>query len=618
MKILWFGQSFETTTLDYETTQTIFDELTTFEVTDLPDLVENVTEKLTTTTPAANFHPMKPTIFKPTKNTVVKIQEGSLKGVYKKGFYHFMGIRYGQAPLGERRFKPALPENSWEGVRLATKFGSACPHTQAITRTYLGIEDCLFLNVFTKAIPTDENFKEPRAVMVWLHGGAFRAGSGNFPLTGPDFLVNEDVVVVTLNYRLGALGFLCVNDEARGNMGIHDQILALKWIQRNIAVFGGDPEKVTIFGFSAGGVSVDILMLSDAAKGLFRHAISQSGSILSPWSFVENPKMQAMRLGRDLGFKGNSTDELVRFLKEQPVRSLVEKSEKMDTPEEERNALIVNFTPCVEKVYENDSEPYEAIIKESPLKILRSGNYKNIPYMTGFTANEGILIFKNYLFNPGTNKKFKSSDMYFIPSNINITGLHKAEIDVLAQDISHIYIGLNKNISSSKIADAMVRYGTDVHFLYGMTRTVRELLRHGNKNIHSYRFAFDGAFNFYKKFVGYLGPGVAHGDELGYLFAAPSYMYVGVNMLDIARREMVTKNRMVKMWTNFAKYGNPTPRDFWPFYTIWEPMKDKKFSYLDISDDLEMIEGVPNVDRVEFWDEVYHEYEKRSTKEKNK
>lgn len=228
--------------------------------------------------------------------------------------------------------------------------------------------------------------------MVWLHGGGFKGGSGNFPITGPDFLVNEDVLVVTLNYRLGALGFLCVNEEARGNMGLHDQILALKWVKRNIGVFGGDPDKVTIFGFSAGAASVDILMLSEAGQGLFRSAIAQSGSVLAPWTFVQDPKMQAFRLGRDLGYSENSTEDLVRFLKDVPVRSLVEKSDKLGTPNDERNALGINFTPCVEEMYD---ETQEQIIKEAPIKTLTSGNYKNIPYITGFAADEAILIFKS-------------------------------------------------------------------------------------------------------------------------------------------------------------------------------------------------------------------------------
>uniref|UniRef100_A0A336L0F2 Carboxylic ester hydrolase n=1 Tax=Culicoides sonorensis TaxID=179676 RepID=A0A336L0F2_CULSO len=610
----------DTTTdgLTEETTNQNFTEETTTEfdpTTEDPDsnTIESVTD--TTQVPSSSTSiPSKPVTSPSSKrNPIINIEEGALRGIYKKGFYHFMGIRYGQAPIGEKRFKPALPEPAWTGIRSALKFGSACPHIQLITQLFMGNEDCLFLNVFAKTLPSDMEFEKPLPVMVWLHGGAFKAGSGNFPLTGPDFLVNEGVIVVTLNYRLGALGFLCVDENARGNMGIQDQILALKWVKRNIAAFGGDPDKVTIFGFSAGAVSVDILMLSEAAKGLFNNAIAQSGSVLAPWSFVQNPREQAFRLGQQLGYKGENSTELVEFLRKTPTILIVERSVKMNTPEDERNALSINFTPCIESQFENSSD-HEPIITEEPLKTLMRGNYTNVPYIGGFNADEGILIFKNILMDPKATEKFKKSDMYFIPSNINITNIDKAEVDLIAQDISHIYLGLKKDNNRQKVADAMVKYGTDVFFLYGMTRTLRYHLRNGNKNVRAYRFAFDGALNFYKKFVGYTGPGAAHGDELGYLFTAPSYMYLGMNLNNMASREVITKNRMVKMWTNFAKFSDPTPSDSWNMESKWNPIENEdNFSYFDISDELNQVNQMPHQDRVDFWDEVYHEYNKRSS-----
>lgn len=229
--------------------------------------------------------------------------------------------------------------------------------------------------------------------MVWLHGGAFKTGSGNFPVTGPEYIIEEDVILVTINYRLGALGFLCVNKDAPGNAGIQDQILALKWVQRNIGAFGGDPEQVTIFGFSAGAVSVDVLMLSPAAEGLFKGAISQSGSVLNPWSFVRNPKAQAFRVGREMGFKGETDDELVEFLKNATSKTLIEKSVKMKPPAEDRNSMSVSFSPCIEEIYPESTD--QPILLEDPQKILRTGNYKKIPYIAGFSADEAILMFKS-------------------------------------------------------------------------------------------------------------------------------------------------------------------------------------------------------------------------------
>lgn len=148
--------------------------------------------------------------------------------------------------------------------------------------------------------------------MFWIHGGAFSFGSGNAFLYGPDYLIPEGVVLVTMNYRLGPLGFLSVeDDEAPGNNGLKDQVLALKWVKENIAAFGGDPAKVTIFGQSAGAASVHLLMLSPMAKNLFRNAIAQSGVAVNPWVLSDDSRARAFSLGRVLGLETNSTEKLL-------------------------------------------------------------------------------------------------------------------------------------------------------------------------------------------------------------------------------------------------------------------------------------------------------------------
>lgn len=140
----------------------------------------------------------------------------------------------------------------------------------------------------------------------------FQFGSGNSFLYGPDYLVDENVVLVTINYRLGPLGFLNLETpEASGNAGLKDVVLALRWVKDNIKEFGGDPDRVTIFGQSAGGATVHYLMLSPMSKGLFHGAIAQSGSALNPWAFTETPRDRAFRLGKALGFETNNTQSLV-------------------------------------------------------------------------------------------------------------------------------------------------------------------------------------------------------------------------------------------------------------------------------------------------------------------
>lgn len=329
-------------------------------------------------------------------DTLIETDNGLIRGYKDSEKYNFLGIRYGQPPIGEQRFRPALPvREPWEGEYNAKKYGHQCPQVPVITNRYTGNEDCLFLNIYFKNYPK-ENEMHFR-VMFWIHGGAFKGGGGNFPITGAGYLVKEDVMVITINYRVGPLGFLAVNEMAPGNAGLHDQILALKWVQANIADFGGDPNQVTIFGQSAGAVSVDTLVLSPAARGLFNKAIAQSGSILNPWAMAPNPKEHAFMLGNSLGYNGSSSKELVEFLRNQSASDIILKSLQMHVPDEERNLMDINFTPVVEEKYECKSRLncHEPILTKHPLKILESGKYNKVPYMAGYTSDEGLIVFRS-------------------------------------------------------------------------------------------------------------------------------------------------------------------------------------------------------------------------------
>lgn len=341
--------------------------------------------------------------------------DGVLRGSKNRGnYYSFIGIRYGRAPYGDRRFRAAFPEPAWDGEKRATAFGPQCPQTPVMNgEKFTGEEDCLFLNVYLKDFP---KANETLPVMMYIHGGAFKGGSGDFLIAGPEYLIQEGVILITINYRLGPLGFLSLDmKEAPGNAGLQDQILALKWIQRNINGFGGDPDRVTIFGQSAGAVSTDALMLSRAAQGLFQRVISQSGSILNPWATIANPVQQAFRLGYGLGFKGNSTAELLKFLKNATVKSIMEKAKEMEAPYLERNMMSIYFAPVVEKNFschaKKDVICQVPVLLQHPLDILRSGNYNNVPYIGGYNSGEGILLFRSRSYQINQNILF--IEMYF-------------------------------------------------------------------------------------------------------------------------------------------------------------------------------------------------------------
>src|SRR5262245_31230804 len=216
--------------------------------------------------------------------TTTRTAQGLVEGSERDGILRFAGIPFAAPTTGGRRYRPPEPHESWEGVRSATACGPTAPQIDAMAAMFGAQpepqdEACLYLNVFTPAVDDAR-----RPVMVWIHGGAFVLGSGSGPgYDGSSLARRGDVVVVSINYRLGALGFLHLAElsgdyASSGNLGILDQIAALEWVRDNIAAFGGDPDNVTIFGESAGGMSVGTLLGTPAARGLFHKAIPQSGA----------------------------------------------------------------------------------------------------------------------------------------------------------------------------------------------------------------------------------------------------------------------------------------------------------------------------------------------------
>ena len=192
----------------------------------------------------------------------MRTKAGELRGAHENGIAVFRGVPYAAAPIGELRFAPPQPAPPWQGVRDATQDGPIAPQGRSRLAHVMGdferpqSEDCLTLNIWTPAADAKK-----RPVLVWIHGGAFASGAGSLPwYSGERFAANGDVVVVSINYRLGALGFLCLPGVSDGNLGLLDQVAALRFVRDNIAAFGGDPDNVTVVGQSAGAASIAILM----------------------------------------------------------------------------------------------------------------------------------------------------------------------------------------------------------------------------------------------------------------------------------------------------------------------------------------------------------------------
>ena len=259
-------------------------------------------------------------------NPVVRIDGGLVRGADAAGVYSFLGLPYAAPPTGNLRWRPPQPASSWSGVRDATQFGASCPQAQA-GNPFLPpgtiSEDCLYLNVYT---PTSRNSSGGgRPVLVWIHGGGLvQDGGRNYDGTK---LAADGTVVVTINYRLGALGFLAHPalasrpGGAAGNYGLMDQQAALRWVQRNIAQFGGDPHNVTIAGQSAGGLSVLAQMVSPGARGLFQRAIVESGT----FALNQRPLATAEAAGETFATAVGCPDQTAACLRNVPVSDLVSK-----------------------------------------------------------------------------------------------------------------------------------------------------------------------------------------------------------------------------------------------------------------------------------------------------
>lgn len=432
-------------------------------------------------------------------------------------------------------FQAPLPSLPWKGIRDATNFGEVC--TQFNT-TYQGSEDCLFLNIYTRSL--DPNAKIP--VMVWIYGGSYYEGSGDFFL--PDFLMLHDkVMLVTFNYRLDMLGFLSLDlPEAPGNAGMKDQVAALRWIQNNIAQFGGDPNSVTLFGESSGASSVTYHMFSPMSKGLFHKVIAQSGVCIHDWAIGRDAKQRAFRAGKILGTETENVQELLEFFKGLDAKALTNLTVATLTPDEKYRGLPEQFIPVIEKEFPD----VEAFITENPVKMLDEGNVVNrVPLMLGYNDGEGLIILKDHITKLDV---YNNEPSYYVPREIAEV-VTKDKLIEFGDRIKKFYIG-DKNITKYDLS-TIVDMQTDMHFSYN-THRFAHLYTKLCEKVYLYSFNLVTDLNIIKIALGLTQlSGVSHADELWYLF----YNYLNAKPYAEQPKLRDIVFRVTKLWVDFAKTG---------------------------------------------------------------
>ncbi|CAL8135220.1 unnamed protein product [Orchesella dallaii] len=481
----------------------------------------------------------------------VDIKQGTIQGsaeLSRNGrvFLSFKGIPYGKVP---RRFNNAQPADSWKGVRSAKAFGPICAQVNVLSKTFYGSEDCLSLNVFVPK--TESKSEESLPVLVWIYGGVFLMGESK--IYQPNYIMDEDVILVTLNYRVASFGFLNAGIKgASGNQGLKDMVLALKWVQENIGVFGGDVNKVTIFGESAGGAAVSHLVASPMSKGLFHAAISQSGVATIGWALYPDPEFdEPKKLAQAVDCPTSNLEYMVDCLRKVKPEILAEATDFRDSVWFQRMKTPV-MAPGIE-YYMGDGND-TVFLSKTTEAIFDEGTFNKVPFLIGVTSHEGLALHAApIVLSPSNTKKVneqwgrvapealfywnlaldpcrvstKLRNAYFQDRKINTENV---------DDLRQLYSDMGFEYPARKVGIKHARFAP-VYF-YNFTRNVKR--------------SFVDLYGWKAKNVEAKPP--THGDDMQFLFN-------GLRLWPDIKKEMADyefSTNYVKLWTSFAKTGKPS------------------------------------------------------------
>ena len=460
-----------------------------------------------------------------TPNLHITTRAGKLRGTLASDTVRvFRGIPYGQAPVGELRWRPPVAAAAWSGTRDALEFGPDCPQTIEVGSRAPGqSEDCLSLNIWTPA----DTGSQPLPVLVWVHGGSYVSGSGSESRLDGARLAGLGMVVVTINYRVGVFGFLAhpgltgeSPHQTSSNYGLMDQMLALQWVQDNIAEFGGDPERVTAFGVSAGSASVALLLVSEQARGLFQQAILQSPGTARRLASLEQAEQAGLALGEDIAALRRLSGEEV--LARTPL--LAPKVRGLTTP----------------RVLRPIRDGW--LLREDEALAYAHGRIQTMPLLLGTNLDEGSEATANW--------PIRTPQQY---------------LDLLADsfgDQAGRALELYPAADEAEVRLRVAELFADTQFNYGtrlLTRTMAQREPRTWRYVYTHRRA-------------HRSDGPHHGQEVHFVFGNLLAPYPGEQPLCDARDEALSA-AMMQAWTNFARSGDPNGAQA-PAWSAYRPDQD--------------------------------------------
>uniref|UniRef100_A0A8U7NT08 Neuroligin 2 n=2 Tax=Corvus moneduloides TaxID=1196302 RepID=A0A8U7NT08_CORMO len=524
---------------------------------------------------------------------VVPTQYGRLRGARRDlsnellgPVQAFLGVPYAAPPLGPRRWAPPEAPAAWGGVRDATAFAPACPQNLRAGPPPLMLplwlsdnleaagayvaaqsEDCLYLNLY---VPTEDDIRDSgkKPVMLFLHGGSYMEGTGNM-FDGSVLAAYGNVIVVTMNYRLGVLGFLSTGDQAaKGNYGLLDQIQALRWLHENVGHFGGDPQRITIFGSGAGAACVSLLILSHHSEGLFQKAIAQSGTAIASWSVNYQPLKYTRLLAAKVGCERADTGAAVECLRRQPFRALVDQ-------DVQPARYHVAFGPVV------DGD----VVPDDPEILMQQGEFLNYDILIGVNQGEGLKFVEDSL---ESEDGISASYFDFTVSNFvdNLYGYPEGK-DILRETIKFMYTDWADRDNGEMRRKTLLALFTDHQWVAPAVATAK-LHAEYQSPVYFYTFYHHCQTDARPEWAD-----AAHGDEIPYVFGVPMVGATDLFPCNFSKNDVMLSAVVMTYWTNFAKTGDPNqpvPQDTKFIHTkpnrfeevVWTRFDGKDKRYLHI------------------------------------